>query len=792
MTVIGKFMSDRYRECLNHPIYILVMVLAVIVFFGQYLSDFRFDASEETLMPDGDSDLAFYSEIVSELGDSEFIFLTYAPSGYDLFDRMALNDLNDLTQRLSQVAGVAGVYSILDAPLLESPPIPISELARHIPTLRDDDVDLAMARSELIQSPLFSELLISRNGQTTALRIDLESDAGLDESQILIAQALRKQTLVDIRTIRDSLPASVTAYLGGVPLVAADMVRFIKADVLSFGTAVLLLVAVMLFFIFRQLRWVFVPLISTAVTLFITIGILGFLDHPATVISSNFISLLSIITISFSIHLISRYREIRAEEPDATQTDLVYRALADKFVPCVYTALTTMVAFGSLITSDIRPVTDFGRIMCLGIAVSFIVTYSIFAALLLLLSKGQASATLHHEPVITRFLATLSMDRSFLIVLLAIFSSLVAGLGISRISMDNRFIEYFRSDTEIFKGLRHIDKNLGGTIPFDVILQFDPYVQIEMDDSSPFLDDSEPDPYPERYWYAPDKIAVLAQIESYLAQRPEVGKTLSLATLEQIGRTFNSGQPLGSVEMAAALGAMPDDIRRELVSPYASPDKGFMRLSARLHETGLAYSHDSLMADIRQYAINEVGISPENIRITGMAVFFNNMLNELYSSQRSTILFVIAATFFMFLMLLRSLTFAILGLIPNILAAMTILAFMGFTGIPLDIMSITIAAIIIGIGVDDAIHYLYRFKQEFATGMDVREAVRKSHATIGDAIYYTSFTVIIGFSVLGFSNFMPTVYFGLLAALAMILALLANLTVLPSLLILVYGRKRPR
>lgn len=780
MGLISKFMSGRYRECLNHPVYVIAVVLVLIALAATQVHQFRFDASSDTLLPEGDSELAYYREVTRDLGGSDFVFQTYAPDSDDLFTREGLNRIARLQQELESVPGVAGVYSILDAPLLQSPPVPLDSLAKEVPTLRDDDVDLQMAREELTTSPLFAELLISRDGRSTALRVDLEPSLQRDQTE---------DTLSGIREVRDGLPDSVTAHIGGVSVMASDMVNYIKSDITLFGTLVVVLIGIMLFMIFRRIRWVILPLLSTGVVVFITIGILGFMGQATTVISSNFISLLSIITISFCIHLIARYREIRAAEPDIRHTDMVYRAAKDKLAPCIYTAITTMVAFGSLVTSDIKPVADFGWIMCIGILVSFFVSYSFFLSILLLLPKGQSATTLHHEPALTGYLAHWSTGWTGTMLALMLVAFGVAAWGMSRVSMDNRFIEYFRTDTEIYQGLHFIDENLGGTIPFDIIVNFAPYEPQESDNDNPFLDAPSEDSFPERYWFTADKVRTLDDISVYLEQRPGIGKVISLATLERIGRTFNKGEPLGSVELVAALGAMPDGIRQELIAPYASPERGIMRISARLHESGVEYSHDELFAEINQYMTDDLGLAQENVSITGMAVFFNSMLTELFDSQRSTILFVIAATFLMFLVLLRSVIMAVLGLVPNILAAMSILAIMGFTGIPLDVMTITIAAIIIGVGVDDAIHYLHRFQQEYDEECDVREAVHRTHASIGNAIYYTSATVVIGFSVLGFSMFMPTVYFGLLTALAMLLALLVNLTLLPALLVLVYGRR---
>ena len=815
---LRNLMSGRYRHCLDYPILILIAVFALCFLAFMHIDGFRFDASEDTLVAEGDPDLAYYREVSSQFGGEGFLVMTYMPRNQELLSDAALVDLDALVSQLKQVAGVKSVDSILDAPLLQSPPVSLSELATNYRTLQSQDVDYGLAKEELTTSPLFRDLLISADGSVTALRITLEGDSELeaaraerDRLQAITdptasqrqqreeaktryrevheaSLAQRDQLLSEVRAIRDNLGDGVVARIGGVPMIAADMVDYVKQDVMSFGLLVILLVTIMLFILFRRIRWVVVPLASTGVSIFLTIGVLGYLRQPTTVVSSNFISLLVIITISFSIHLISRYRELRAECPNDRHVDLVFRTMIDKLAPCFYTALTTIVAFASLVTSDIIPVMDFGWIMSVGIMISFLVSYSFFAAILLLLPKGEASPTLHHEPALTRWLGDLSVTKAPLLLALMLFLFLFAAAGISRLSLENRFVDYFRADTEIHEGLAFIDRHLGGTVPMDIILRFDPFEGQQLDESSDFFTD-EVDDYPERYWFTPAKIEYLEQLHEFLEAQPAIGKVLSLYNLELIARDFNDGRPLGAVELVAVLDAVPENLRRELIAPYAMPQSGRLRVAIRLHETDVDYQLDSLIRDIETFATTKMDLAPDQVRVTGMAVLFNGMLRHLFNSQASTLMFVVIATLVMLLLLLRSLRLAVLGLMPNLLAAATALGIMGFAGIPLDIMTITIAAIIIGIGVDDAIHYLHRFREEYARVGNARTAVRNSHASTGNAIYYTSITVIIGFSVLGFSNFMPTVYFGLMTALAMMLALLANLALLPSLLVLAYHRR---
>lgn len=819
MSLIRMFMSARYKECLNYPIYILAVVIALCLWALTFIDQFEFDASDDTLVAEGDPDLAYYREVSKSFGGDDFLFLTYAPESGSVFNNETLLQLDSLGRELESIQGVRSVSSILDAPLLKNPPVALADLTGNVKTLRSPGIDLSLAEQEFTHSPLFRELLVSADGRSTAIRIDLIGDTSLPElrdeidrlgslqtisesesdtlerlqSEYRIERkeqlARNNKTLSSIRSVRDGLDDEVVAHLGGIPLVVSDMIEYVKGDIVVFGTAVFTLIGIMLFGIFRRLRWVVLPLIATATSILLTSGLLGYLGQPVTVISSNFVSLIAIISISFSIHLISQYRELRARQPDLPHTDLVFNTMTEKLTPCVYTAMTTMVAFGSLTTSSIVPVRDFGWIMCIGVLVSFLVSYSLFAGLLLLLPKGEAATTLHHEPALTRFMGYLSTQRTGFILILSCILFGFSILGISRLSLDNRFIDYFRENTEIHQGLAYIDENIGGTIPLDIILTFPPYQTQSADLDDDFFTEVVDD-YPQRYWYTPDKIQILARFQEYLNEKPEVGKIISVATLEQIGRTFNDGQALNSVELVAAMGAVPEDIRRELISPYASPEDGLLRISMRLHETGPAFSHQELIDSIYAFAKNELQIPEGNIRVTGMAVLFNGMLEDLFDSQQSTLIFVIAATFLLFLFLLRSAKLALIGLVPNILAAATILAFMGFVNIPLDMMTITIAAIIIGIGVDDAIHYLHRFKIELLSSRDTRSAVIDSQRSIGDAIYYTSITVVLGFSVLGLSNFIPTVHFGVLTALAMILALMANLTVLPALLVFFYQPTR--
>lgn len=812
-----------YRWLLARPAMFLALLLAWGLFSAYHMQDFYYDASADTLVAENDPELLYYRKVTRNFGGEDFLFLTYTPKKQDLITRETLADIDELETRLEKVPGVATVTSILDAPLLNSPPVSLSELAeKGYVTLKSPRVDFEAAKKELTTSPLFKNLLISEDGNTTALRIELAEDENLQqlarernrlrllknpsESQKERLKELEAKyrevyaahtqeldkTLDTIRHIRDSIEGEAEAYLGGVPMIASDMIRYVKKDLYLFGGSALFLMVFALYMFFRKWRWVFLPLAVAAVSVFFTIGLLGFLHKPVTVVSSNFVSLLIILSISIVVHLVTRYRELLEENRTRSNLHVVCRTMASKLAPCIYTTLTTGAGFASLGTSSIVPVMDFGWIMCMGVVVAFIVSFLLFPGVLLIMPREKIKGTVRdNNTPLVRFAYRIAYYRAKAVIAFSVVAAGATAMGVSMLSLDNSFIDYFDDDTEIHQGLTFIDKNMGGTMPMDVIIEFPPYEKQELTAEDDFFmggTESEESEYPQRYWFTPDKIAAVHEMERYLQSLPRIGKTISIATLEEIAREYNDGEPLGAVEIVAILNAVPEDVRRQFIAPYADPDSGMMRISTRIHESGETFSRDRLVSQIETAAVEELGFDKGQVHVTGMNVLFNGMLKELFNSQASTILFVIGATLFMFWILLRSWQLAILGLLPNLLAAFAILGFMGFVGMPLDMMTLTIAAIVIGIGVDDAIHYLHRFKESYHEEHDVDAAVRKSHRHIGRALYITSLTVIIGFSVLCASNFVPTVYFGILTALAMILALFANLTILPALLIKFYKR----
>lgn len=819
----NRFISSYRSAVIHHPRPVLSLVFLIGLFFVLFIPDFKLDASADSLLLENDQDLKAYREISRRYQTRDFLLLTFTP-GEDLFSSGSLMNLTRLRDELRTLTGVESVVSILDVPLVKMTSGSLSDLAQNAKTLEDPGVDPDQARDELITSPIYSELVISDDGQTTALIINLPVDrkfndlvrerslllekkqdrrltekealdlarvGGAYASQKLIIDQRNHKTIGDIRQVMNDYREIGRLHLGGVSMIADDMIRFIKTDLVRFGLGVFIFLVLMLWLIFRKFNWVLLPLACCSYSGLVMMGLLGLLDWPITVISSNFISLMLILTMSMNIHLIVRYRELARDHPDTSQQELVFLTTQHMVRPCLYTALTTMIGFSSLVVSQIKPVIHFGMMMTIGLVVAFIATFVLFPALLMQFEKQKVKPS-DIKNRITIWLGYLAEKYGRLILFTCAVIGVISLFGMTQLRVENSFINYFSKDTEIYQGQLLIDEKLGGTTPLDVILDFDVDKKTNdvagengsgFDDLDALFAGIETDPADS--WFTTDRLDRISRVHAYLDQQEPIGKVLSLASLLQLMQDVNHGQKTDAFEMALVNKRMPEDIRQILISPYISIQDDEARLNVRIIDSMPQLRRQELLEKIEQDLTSKLNIPPSEFRLTGMFVLYNNMLQSLFRSQILTLGAVMLGIALMLWLLFRSSKLALIGILPNLLAAAAILGLMGLMKIPLDMMTITIAAITIGIAVDDCIHYIYRFREEFELQKDYRTTMHYCHANIGAAMFYTSVTIIIGFSILILSNFIPTIVFGLLTTLAMFIALLAALTLLPELILVI-------
>jgi predicted RND superfamily exporter protein len=819
------------RSILAHPALILIAFALLLVVASLRLDQFRLDASAESLVLEKDKALEQYRTTHQRFTSfDDFLVVTYAPVK-DLFTPESIDTLKSLRNDLVALEAVGSTNSILNAPLLYSPDLTLENVAEQMRTLDEHDVPLDKARESLLNNPVYPNLLISEDGGTTAIQVNLPTPeefqqlrsqreqlrdkarsgdltateerelATVDQQFIALKerlQARQERTIDEIRGILDSYSDSAELHLGGVPMIVADMIDFIESDLTTFGIGVLLFMILTLTLIFRQWQWVAVPLLCCLFTVWLVTGYLSWTDWPVTVISSNYVSLLLIMTLSLTIHLIVRYREFQHQEPDASPRDTLMNTVSSMVKPCFYMALTTIVAFGSLTFSGIRPVIDFGWMMTLGLALAFILSFVVFPAMLLMVPPPASSLPSEEGRAFTRHFATLTerFGKSVLLIsgLLAVFFT----VGVTRLTVENSFIDYFKSDTEIYQGMITIDNKLGGTSPLDIVITDKPAPEGAGDgdpfasDCDPFVEDcAEGEAYRDT-WFTYQKMEKLEQVHDYLNSLPATGKVLSITTTLRLLELINKGEPLDALELAFVPAAIPDDLKGILLTPFISEEHDQARFSARLIDSMPELKRNELLKEIRHHLTTELGYDEDRVTLTGLTVMYNNMLQSLFDSQIKTLGLVFAAIAIMFLVLFRSWKLALIGIAPNLLAAGSVLGLMGWLSIPLDLMTITVAAITVGIAVDDTIHYIHRFKVEFPKDNDYLATMHRCHQSIGRAMFYTSLTIIIGFSILVLSNFIPTIYFGLFTGFAMLMALLASLTLLPKLIMLVkpFGPER--
>ena len=776
---------------LKNPKYIIVFLLICLVSFGYHSKNFRLDASSDTLLLEDDPDLKYLREITNTYGSKDFLVLTYTPKE-EITSKKVVNNLLSLKYKIQSLDWVHSVITILDIPLFSSTDQPISEKLKKFKTLKDENINIKAGFEEILSSPVFRNFVISEDGKTTGIIINLKSNPNIKELKFKNNSEIERykdslkeknhENILEIRKVINLFEKDAQIFLGGIPMIADDMISFIKNDIIYFGVGVFLFIIATLWYVFRSWIWIIIPISSCFFSVFIMVGLLGLIGWKVTVISSNFIALMLILTMAMNIHLSTRLLQLKKNNPSLNKFDLIKSSTSKMVWPIVYTVLTTICAFLSLIFSGIKPIIDFGWMMTLGLLISFSVTFLLLPTLINFfpLTKIDIKEEKSH---ITNYLSNISITNKNLVIIFSSLLLFISIFGISKLEVENSFINYFKKSTEIYKGMKLIDEKLGGTTPLEIILNF-PQNKIEKVEDDEFEDwDNEDDGGNEKYWFTKDKIDRINLVHNYLETLPEIGKVLSFSSLLQVAKELNNNKELGTLEMGVLYSKLPDYIKSEIVDPYISIEKNQARINLRIKDSQPDIRRNNLIKKINSDLELELGFEKSEFKLAGVLILFNNLLQSLFKSQILTLGFVMTGIFIMFFILFKNLTLSLIGVVPNFIAAFFILGIIGLLEIPLDMMTITIAAITIGIAVDNSIHYIYRFKEEFVLKKNYEKTIKYCHSTVGVAILNTSITIIFGFSILVFSNFIPTIYFGVFTGIAMLLALLSVLTLLPALIL---------
>ena len=784
--MLANFYQKNVLEKTGLVISILILCLLTSLYFSK---DFRLDASSETLLIEGDPDLKYFNEISQRYNSKEFLVLTFSPKENMISDK-SINNLLSLKYKIQSLNWVHSVITILDVPLLNSTDETLSDKLKNFSTLKSEGINREDGFNEILSSPVFKNFVISEDGKTSGIIVNIKKSieperfASEKEKQIFKDNKKKEnhKNIIEIRGIIRGYSEVSQIYLGGIPMIADDMMSFIKKDIIIFGIGVFLFIIATLWFVFRKFIWILIPLSSCLFSVVSMIGLLGIIGWKVTVISSNFIALMLILTMAMNIHISTRFLQIKEQNPNFKKNKIIFLTTKKMFFPILYTALTTICAFLSLIFSNIKPVIDFGWMMTLGLIISVFTTFTLLPILLTIFSeKNIFSLRKTTQSRFTGFLSNFSINKKGIVFFVTSTLLIVSFFGISKLKVENSFINYFSKNTEIYKGMKLIDEKLGGTTPLEIILKFPQSKDIENDEDEDDWGNEEEDN--DKYWFTKDKIDKISSVHNYLENLNHVGKVLSFYSVLQVAQKLNNDKPLGSLEMGVLYTKLPENIKKEIVTPYISIKESEARISVRIKDSNENLRRNELINQIKFDLKNKLNLTQEEFKLAGVLIIFNNLLQSLFKSQILTLGFVMIGIFLMFVILFRNIKISIIGTIPNFIAAFFILGVIGIFNIPLDMMTITIAAITIGIAVDNSIHYIYRFKEEFLKNKDYIKTVKTCHSSVGVAILNTSITIVFGFSILVLSNFIPTIYFGIFTGLAMLMAMILVLTLLPSLLV---------
>ena len=794
----------------------LLLLSAIIIFSLFQAKNFNLDASSDALLLEGDKDLKYLREVNERYGSKDFLVLTYTPVS-SFTEKETILNLQLLKSKIERLTWVDGVMTVIDVPLLKSTDENLMDRLKNYKTLSYPEIDRKRGFEEIVNSPIYKDYVISEDGKTSGIVVYLKKDERLAEyvkikdkyynqsKETGLTKEEKKnykkfikeyedyknlynlrnhQNITEIRDVISKYGENAKIHLGGIPMISDDMMSFIKNDIIVFGFGVFIFIILTLWFIFRNVKWIIMPLLGCSTSVVIMIGLLGFIGWKVTVISSNFIALMLILNMAMNIHVTVRFLQLRKEFPNLTKHEVVLQASKKMMLPILYTVLTTICAFLSLIFSGIKPIIDFGWMMTLGLIVSLLVTFLLLPSLLSIFSsENEIKVKNTEKSLVTSLLGSLAKKSSFFIFAPTILIIIASAIGISKLEVENSFINYFDKETEIYKGMKKIDEDLGGTTPLNIILKF-PTKKTENDDEfSEWDEDNEINEDKSKYWFTRDKMDKILKVHDYLDSLPEIGKVLSFGSILRVAEDLNKKE-LQSLEIAVLYSKIPEEIKREIVLPYISVDKDEARIMVRIRDSLKNLKRNDLIEKINLELNTELGLEKDQYKLAGVLILFNNLLQSLFKSQILTLGIVILGIFAMFYILFRNIVLSVIGIIPNFIAAFFILGIIGLMEIPLDMMTITIAAITIGIAVDNSIHYIYRFREEFKEIQDYNKTLDKCHKTVGIAILNTSITIVFGFSILVLSNFIPTIYFGVFTGIAMLFAMVSVLTLLPKLLLI--------
>lgn len=806
--------GSLYKKILKRPK--LIFIFLIILLSGAFYQSkkFQLDASADTLLIENDPDLNYLRSVNERYASEDFFIVTYSPK--QTLNKDNIKEFKKFVDEINNFKWVSKTISAFNSPLFESSDKPLIEKIKDIEYITSKDVDFNRALTELKNSPVYKKLIINDEASVFGIVIYIKDNLDylsalkinknfLDKKQknqltaedkiqfekhSIYLEKLKKQRNQEYKDYNAEIRSHIYKYksqadinLSGLPMIIEDLINYVKNDIAIFGSGVFIFMLITLWIIFKDIKWVIFPLLCCLISIVLMIGALGYLNWKVTVISSNFISIMLVLTMEINIHYIQRYKQFQSIYPKKNETELTQLTANGIFQSILYGVFITIIGFLSFIFCDIRPVIDFGYMMCVGLIISMFVTMILLPLLIIQFKPRITKEQKTKNSKFFKNLAEFAINKKLLIIISSTLILLASFYGSSKITVENSFINYFNKETEIYKGMKLIDEKLGGTTPLEIIVKFKE-TSSKKDANDDFFETSSSDEFKDSYWFTNFRTNTIKNVHQYLESLPEIGKVLSFYSVIQMGEKINNDKKLESLEMAILYSKLPENIKKNIVSPYISIENNEARFSVRVIDSNPNLNRKELLNKIQKHLEENLKLSKDDFKITGVFVLFNNQLQSLYKSQIQTLSFSYFGILLALFILFRSWILSLIASAPDMVASMLILGSLGFLKIPLDMMTITIATIVMGIGTRAGIYYINRFKSEFLIHKDYKKTIRVCHETVGKSIVIAALTIIFGFSILVLSNFNPTINFGILIGIAIFAALILSLTIMPLLLLI--------
>ena len=755
---------------------VALVMLAAAAWAASQLGKLGIEFQTTTLLDVKDPELKVYEQLHETKSWSQNEFAVVCASGIDWVTPEGAATLQALVAELEAGPEVGGTTSLLTIPLLRQKPDQKPNMFSMLGGMKhvgDEGVNYETARAELLSHELAMPSLISRDGKSVNVLVHLRT-ASPDEPGAADAQARWKLLVAGIREVRTrwdgKLPEPLR--LAGVPLVYTYIMERVAHDIRLFGILAAVLFSLGLFLVYRRIRFVLLPLLTSILPVLAVLGYMAAAGVRFTVITSNLPLLLFVIGLPYTVYLVERYLERRRDQPGEDNVTALSGAARSIWMPCVFSALTTMAGFAAFASSGIIPVRMFGILMAVGTLIALLVVFLFLPSTLRPLPPvrlaDDGSDTTRPRGLAALF-ARAALARPRAILVLSAVLLVLSILGCFRLTAENKFTSYFWKSSDVYQGLEFIDRNMGGTSTLEVYLR------------SPN----------KGHFMTSEGVAAVAAVETFFKDVPEVGSLRSLPALVREARKSFKPEWFPTMQDGALITLLHGNAP-ELFQDIMSADGSTASLQVRFQETAPSLNRRRIIDGLENHlnGLRGNALAGLELETTGIFVLYANMLGSLIDSQRDTLGFVVGAIYLMLLALFRSFRLALVVLLPQALPAITMLGLMGWTGIPLDLVTVMIAAIAIGVGVDSAIQYTMRYREELAVDGDQRAALTRTHATVGRAIWVATTIIVLGFAVLVTSDFFPSVWFGLLTGLAMLMSQFSALLTLPSLFLWLGDRWR--